>query len=157
MTNVYLYGALARKFGRKFRFSLNRARDVFFALDANKPGFWNCLIDLGKSGAHYNIVIDGKQVKSSMDVEVNKSPKELHILPAISGSAGAAAAAGLILTVVGYTGVAGEVISAILIAVGTAALSFGISNLLQKDNKVDVGSASATSNALNKSFLFSNG
>lgn len=157
MTNVYIHGALGREFGRKFRFSLNRAKDVFFALDANKPGFWQRVLSLGKTGAHYQIVVDGQNISSPLDIQVKKNPQNIHIMPAICGSAGVVAAVGLIVAVVGYAGTFGAVVSGILIAVGTAALSYGISNLLQKDQKTDVGSASATANALNKSFLFTNG
>lgn len=157
MTNVYIHGKLGREFGRRFKFSLNRPRDVFFALDANKKGFKRRLIELSNDGAQYSIVIDGKVADGSIAFECVKAPKEIHIMPAIFGSAGVVVAVGAIALVAGYAGVGGTFIASVLIAVGSAAISYGISNLLQKDQKTDVGSASATSNALNKSFLFSNG
>ena len=58
MTNVFIHGKLGREFGRRFKFSLNRPRDVFFALDANKKGFKRRLIELSNSGAQYSVVID---------------------------------------------------------------------------------------------------
>lgn len=154
MTTVYLHGLLGKEFGRKFRFSLGRPRDSIWAIDANKKGFVNRLVELAKKGAHYSVIVDGR---ISHNFNLEKSAKELHIIPSISGSAGVVVAVGVIAAVVGYAGTFGPVVSAILIAVGTAAISYGITNLMQKDQKTDVGSASATSNALNKSFLFSNG
>lgn len=156
MTNVYLYGKLAQEFGREFKFSLAKPKDVFLAIDANKTGFLNRIIELADKGAHYNLVIDGISA-TSLSVE-GSSPKEIHIIPAVCGSAGTVVVVGAIVTALGY-GIAGTspYWSAVLIAVGTAAISYGISNLMQKDQKSDLGSASATANALNKSFLFSNG
>lgn len=155
MTNVYIHGALGREFGRKFKFSLARAKDVFLALGANKKNFKSRLIELGKSGAHYSIVIDGKMATSDFLLNSNASPKEIHLMPSVYGSAGVVAAIGVVLYAAALY--APEWAVAYLVAIGSAAISFGISNLLQKDQKIDVGSASATSTALNKSFLFSNG
>lgn len=155
MTTVYLHGLLGKEFGRKFNFSLARPKDAVWAIDANKKGFISRLSELAKKGANYSVIIDGKLCNNLI---MAKSGKEVHIVPTIAGAAGVVTAIGVILTVSGYA-IAGSspYWSTILIAVGTAAISYGISNLMQKDQSVDVGSASATSNALNKSFLFSNG
>lgn len=152
MTNVYIHGLLAKEFGRKFKFSLGRPKDVVSAIDANKKGFTNRIIELAKKGAHYYIVVDGI-VANKFSLE-RGTPKDIHIIPMISGSAGVVTAIGVILYAAAY--LAPEY-AAILVALGSIAISYGISNLMQKGNKSDVGSASATANALNKSFLFSNG
>lgn len=155
MTTVYLHGLLGKEFGRQFKFSLGRPRDCLLAIDANKQGFLNRLLELSKKGAHYSVVVDGR---ASRDLSLETKAKELHILPAITGAAGTVAAIGAVITVAAYAGVVTSPFwTSVLIAVGTAALSYGLSNLMQKDQKTDVGSASATSNASNKSFLFSNG
>lgn len=153
MTTVYLHGLLGKEFGHQFKFSLARPRDSIWAIDANKKGFIKRLLELSRKGAQYFVIIDGR---TSRDFNLEKSAKELHILPAIAGSAGVAAAVGVVALAAGYSGAFSAVVSSVLIAVGTAAVSYGITNLMQKDQKVDVGSASATSNAANKSFLFSN-
>jgi predicted phage tail protein len=153
MTTVYLHGLLAKEFGRKFRFSLSRPRDAVWAIDANKKGFVNRLLELSKGGANYSVVVDGS-LANKFSVE-KAGAKEIHILPAISGSAGVVTAIGVILYAAALY--APEWAVVYLVALGSAAISYGISNLMQKDQKVDVGSASATSTALNKSFLFSNG
>lgn len=159
MTNVFIHGKLAKEYGKKFKFSLGSPKDVFWAIEANKPGFLNRVLELDKKGAHYSLILDGKPA-TEMNVRSGKV-KEIHIVPAIIGSAGTAAALGAIALVGGaYAGTLGGtwlVVGAVLTAVGSAALSFGISNLLQKDQKTDAGSASSRANALNKSFLFSNG
>jgi predicted phage tail protein len=155
MTTVYLHGLLGKEFGRKFKFSLGRPRDCVLAIDANKNGFLNRLLDLSKKGAHYSVVIDGR---FSSNLSLETRAKELHIVPYVSGAAGAIAVVGAVVAVAGYAGVVTSAFwTGVLIAVGTAAVSYGISNLMQKEQKVDVGSASAASNAFNKSFLFSSG
>lgn len=153
MTTVYLHGLLGKEFGRKFKFSLGRPKDCIWAIDANKKGFVNRLSSLSRKGANYSVVIDGR-VANKFSLE-RFGAKEIHIMPAIAGSAGVVTAIGIILTVAATY--APEWAAVYLIALGTAAISYGISNLLQKEQKVDVGSASATSSAINKSFLFSNG
>lgn len=155
MTNVYIHGALGREFGRKFKFSLARAKDVFLALGANKKNFKARLIELGKSGAQYSIVVDGKVATSNFLMDSNACPRDIHIIPSVYGSAGVVAAIGVVLYAAALY--APEWAAVYLVALGSAAISYGISNLLQKDQKVDVGSASSTSTALNRSFLFSNG
>jgi len=161
MTTVYVHGLLGKEFGRKFKFSLSRASDALKAIDANKTGFCNRIIELSKKGAHYSLVVDGKLEHSPLSI---KNIKEVHVVPSIIGSAGVAAVIGVVATVGGlYAGTLGTsyaLLSTILITVGSAALSYGISNLLMKDSgqtAKDAGSASARANALNKSFLFSNG
>lgn len=153
MTTVYLHGLLGREFGRKFKFSLGRPRDCVWAIDANKKGFVNRLTELAKKGANYSVVIDGF-VANKVSLE-KSGAKEIHIMPAIAGSAGVVTAIGLALYVAAIY--APEWAVVYLIALGSAAISYGIANLMQKDQKVDVGSASATSTAISKSFLFSNG
>lgn len=152
MTNVYIHGLLAKEFGKKFKFSLGRPKDVVSAIDANKKGFTNRIIELAKRGAHYSIVVDGI-VANKFSLE-RGTPKDIHIIPMISGSAGVVTAIGVILYAAALYA---PEYAAILIAIGSIAVSYGISNLMQKNNQSDVGSASATANALNKSFLFSNG
>jgi predicted phage tail protein len=155
MTTVYLHGLLGKEFGRKFKFSLGRPRDCVLAIDANKNWFLNRILELSKKGAHYSVIVDGR---TSSNINLEISAKELHIMPSIAGAAGTVAAIGAVLTVAAYAGIVSSPFwTSVLIAVGTAALTYGISNLMQKDQKTDVGSASATSNALNKSFLFSSG
>lgn len=154
MTNVYIHGLLSKEFGRKFKFSLGRPKDVVSAIDANKKGFVNRILELAKKGAHYSIVVDGV-VANKFSLE-RGTPKDIHIIPAISGSAGVVTAIGVILYAAALY--APEYLVVYLVALGSVALSYGISNLMQKNNRPDdVGSASATANALNKSFLFSNG
>lgn len=152
MTNVYIHGLLAKEFGRKFKFSLGRPKDAIAAIDANKKGFTNRIIELAKKGAHYSIVVDGI-VANKFSLE-RGTPKDIHIVPMISGSAGVVTAIGVILYA---AAIYAPEYAAILIAIGSIAISYGITNLMQKNNQSDVGSASATANALNKSFLFSNG
>jgi len=160
MVTVYLGGKLGNEFGKKFTLSLAKPKDVIFALDANCPGFYKRLLDLAKDGGHYSLVVDGKSIQSPGEAAANKKFKEIHIIPMIIGAAGVAVAVGAILyaaTIIAPTAL-GPSLVALFTIVGGALISYGISNLLQKNSTIDsAGSGSAQANALNKSFLFSNG
>jgi len=154
MTDVFIEGKLGREFGNKFRFSVGRPKDVFEALDANKKGFKKRLIEMAQMGYHYSVIVDGETSEFSLSSQ--KAAKEIHIVPSIAGSAGIVVVG---LTAAGIlTSTSPAWIAPLITAVVGTALSFGINALLQKDQpQSNVGSASATANALNKSFLFSSG
>lgn len=160
MVNVFLHGRLGKEYGKSFRFSVARPHDVISAIDANKPGFYSRLIELAKKGCNYAFIVDGRMIENPHDISSRRNIKEVSIVPMIVGAAGVALAVGAIAAIAGTFGASLGIsagVAALLVAVGTAAISFGIQNLLQKDSQTEVGSNSATANALNKSFLFSNG
>lgn len=160
MVTVHLGGILGQEFGRQFKFSLAKPKDAILAIDANCNGFYRRLLELAKKGGHYSFIVDGKAVDKPSHLINKKAFKEIHILPMIVGAAGVAVAVGAVLyaaAIIAPTALGPTLVSLFTI-VGGALISYGISNLLQKNTATDAaGSGSAQANALNKSFLFSSG
>lgn len=88
MTTINLHGVLAKEFGNSFKLKIRKAKEVFQAIDANRNNFINRVLELSKNGSHYAVLVDGKDVKSCLELEINNCPKIIDIVPAICGSGG---------------------------------------------------------------------
>jgi len=97
MTNVYLYGELQNKFGEEFKFNINSAKEALLAINANKKGFLDEIKKLAMKGVHYRIVIDDEVVLHPKEVEIQKAPNEIHILPIVWGAGKNGMAIGMIV------------------------------------------------------------
>ena len=86
MTSVYLYGELRNKFGEEFNFKINSPKEAFAAINANRKGFLDEVKKQAIKGTLYRIVIDDKIAEDETDLIVNKTPKEIHIVPIIWGA-----------------------------------------------------------------------
>ncbi len=166
MTEVFIHGYLGQKYGKKFKFSLSKAKDVFRALDCQFEGFSNEIVKLSSQGMQYSIVVDDEELLSSPDLETKRKIKTIHIVPTVFGAGPVAAiVVGVVAGAAGYAlaGVAGyALLSSILISVALSAISYGIQALTTKPpsyNAVSQGgpaASTASTNATSKSFLFSN-
>jgi predicted phage tail protein len=117
MTNVYLYGALRNKFGEEFKFNINSAKEAFLAINSNKRGFLDEVKRLAMQGVHYRIVVDDNVIQHPKEIDIQKAPKEIHIVPIVWGAGKNGAAIGMI------------VVGAALIAATGGLASIGISGL----------------------------
>jgi predicted phage tail protein len=99
MTTINLHGALAKEFGSSFKMKIRKATEVFKAIDANKNNFINRVINLSREGVHYAVIVNGKDVKTCLELEMNNSPETIDIVPAVCGAGGKGGA--LILGVLG--------------------------------------------------------
>ncbi len=158
MTNIFLHGKLAKKYGKKFRFAVSRPKDVISAIDTIHEEFSKDLIDLANAGQHYSIIADDQVVEGVEGFCGKKTFKEIHIIPTIFGAGVAALAVGAV-ALIGAIAAGGTatLIGSVLLAVAFSAISFGIQALLTKPPKENAASASAsTVSATSKSFLFTN-
>ena len=57
MTQVYIHGILAREYGDNFKLSLPNPKDVLEAIDCNRAGFIQRLVELQKQGFLANMYI----------------------------------------------------------------------------------------------------
>lgn len=89
MTQVYIHGILAREYGNNFKLSLPNPKDVLEAIDCNRSGFIQRLVELQKEGFCYDIIIDKKRVTQEEHMTGVKNPETIDLVPAITGSAGA--------------------------------------------------------------------
>lgn len=84
MTTIKIHGILAKEYGKSFSMELSRPRDVIRAIDASRDGFRKRIINLQKSGLNYDILVDRKRVDVQEFLNT-KNPKQIDIVPLISG------------------------------------------------------------------------
>ena len=86
MTNVYLHGELRNLFGECFSLNINSPKEVFSAINANKKTFANTVKKLATKGVLYRIVVDDEVLNNPKELDVQKAPKEMHIVPVVWGA-----------------------------------------------------------------------
>jgi len=163
MTTVFIHGYLGQKYGKQHKFSLAKPRDVFRALDCQYEGFSKELVELGKEGSQYSLVIDDRELSNEVELSSSKAMKVIHIVPVIFGAGVGALIAGVIaLGAAAAVGGTATLIGSLLLAVAFSAISFGLQSLLTKPPQANAISQSgaqastAATSATSKSFLFSN-
>lgn len=164
MTNIILHGILAKEFQPSFRMKIYKAANVIKAIDANRTSFNKRVLDLAREGLNYTMIVDGKKITELEELNIQKEPKEIHLVPLIVGAGPALGAAILTaispaLAAVGI-GAGGAFTSAMLASqilgsVIMTTVSMGLQMLLAP--KPDAGPPiSASTKALSESFVFSN-
>jgi predicted phage tail protein len=155
MTEVRLHGLLAREFGKSFRFNLDKAKDVVRAIDANKKNFTNRIVSLAKQGFAYTIVVDNKKISDLTELEINKKPEVIDIVPMIVG-AGPILLPMLLAGGTTFLGAVGAVgVTKALTLAALAAITTGLQMALAPKPEAPEP-ISATTRALQESFTFSN-
>lgn len=156
MTKVFIHGILGQEFGREFNFDLGHPRQVVDAIDACRSKFRSRINKLAIEGCHYTILVNKRKIGSLTELELHQKADRIDLIPAI---AGAAAAIGALLissfTSATFAAAAATTGAALLGSVVLTAVSVGLQLLLTP--KPDAGPPiSATTRALQESFLFSN-
>jgi predicted phage tail protein len=85
MTSIKLYGLLADEFGHSFSMEIDEPKDVFDAIDANRFGFKKRIFDLGSSGFHYCVIVDGKKIENPKEILRKQKAKTIDLVPILSG------------------------------------------------------------------------
>jgi predicted phage tail protein len=141
MTEVYLHGILAKKYGSRHRIAISQPKDLLGAMEANHDDFLIDLKDLYKKNIHYTYIVNGKWVKNG---ESNKEKiKRLDFVPIILGSGP---------VIAGYA-LTWWMVASFVISIGSAVFSY------IQAGKVDyprLPGAEGVSSAFNKSMAFSN-
>lgn len=164
MTNIILHGILAKEFGENFQMKIYKAKNVLKAIDANRINFINRINELSQEGFNYTIIVDGKKINQLEELDAQKEPKKIDLVPLIIG-AGAAALGAIIISAatLGTTSVAaaaaftfmGMSVAGIVGTIALTAVSIGLQMLLAP--KPDAPAAiSSTTKAMQQSFSFSN-
>ena len=164
MTNVYLYGELRNKFGQEFKFNINSPKEAFLAINSNKRGFLNEVKKLAMQGVHYRIVVDDNVIEHPKEIDVQKIPNEIHIVPIVwgagkNGGAFAMIAAAVLLAVVAgplggaIGGKIGAAVTASMYATAGALAVQGVMTILFPPPKPDFNQEVQ---AGGKSYLFGN-
>ena len=82
LRTVRLYGVLAKKFGRQFKFDVNSPKEAVAALRATVPGFEAHLLEHSEPGYH---VFTGKE-NIGVDQLHHPTNQDIRIVPAITGA-----------------------------------------------------------------------
>jgi predicted phage tail protein len=160
MTNIILHGILAKEFQPSFRMKIHKAANVVKAIDANRTSFNKRIFDLAREGLNYTIIVDGRKITELEELNAQKEPQEIHLVPLIVGAGGVALVSAIVVAGGGVVGAAGLVGGAafaagLINAVVLTAVSMGLQMLLAP--KPDAGPPmSASTKALSESFSFSN-
>jgi predicted phage tail protein len=165
MTNIILHGILAKEFQPSFRMKIHKAVNVVKAINANRTSFNKRILDLAKEGLNYTIIVDGKKITELEELNIQKEPQEIHLVPLIVGS-GPFALGSAVVTAIGSIFVGGAAAGAFAATAGgvflskvvgfaiLTAASIGLQMLLAPKPD-DFAPISATTKALQESFLFS--
>jgi predicted phage tail protein len=174
MVNVYLYGILAKQFGKFFKLNVSDCFSALKAIDTNRNNFFKRINYLSKNNINYQIIVDGDVVDSHDKFIEKRKIKNIFIVPTICGSGplaggiGGAAASGMGLTAVvaGKTvlTVTGQIVAGLINVAISAAIQVGISLVASAFTKsgqmpvsrISFGGASESLQAQTKSYIFSN-
>ena len=134
MTEVYLHGILAKKYGSKHCIAISKPKDLLGAMEANHDDFLVDLKALCKKNIHYTYVINGKWIKNG---ESHKEKiKRLDFVPMILGS-----------------GATGFAVASLVISVASAVYSYIQAGKVEYPK---IPGAEGTVSAFSKSLAFSN-
>lgn len=122
MTQVYIHGILAREYGNFFKLNLPNPKDILEAIDCNRSGFIQRLVELQREGLCYDIIIDKKRVTQEEHMTGVKNPKTIDLVPAITGAGPIAAGIGAI----GSFLAGGTFLAKLALAVIFAAISYAL-------------------------------
>jgi predicted phage tail protein len=86
MTIVNIHGILGREYGNSFLLSLPNPKDVLEAIDCNRQGFLQRLVELQREGLCYDMIINKKRITNGPDMDHMSNPATVDLVPAISGS-----------------------------------------------------------------------
>lgn len=89
MTNIIIHGVLGKIYGSSHKFKIRKISEIIPAINANNPGFRDAILANFKSEINYNFVDPKnpkKEYKKFEDFYNQEAPKEIHIVPAITGA-----------------------------------------------------------------------
>jgi len=157
MTNITLHGILAKEFGESFKMKIYKAANVIKAIDVNRKNFNKRIFELSREGLNYTMIVDGKKITELEELNIQREPQEIHLVPLIMGSGGALLVAAIVgggataATLTGGALFAANVINMVIISV----VSMGLQMLLAPKPEAPAP-ISASTKAMAESFAFSN-
>ena len=86
MTNIYLHGELRNLYGEHFKLNIESAKDTFRAINSNRKGFIATIKKLMGKGVYYRIIIDDEVLQDPKELEIQRVPQEIHIVPIVWGA-----------------------------------------------------------------------
>lgn len=87
MKRLVLHGVLADNFGAEWDVDVGTPAEALRAVEANKPGFAQFILDSGKDGVEYRVVLDDTDIDLD-DLAMPFGRETIHLVPVISGEGG---------------------------------------------------------------------
>ena len=134
MTEVYLHGILAKKYGSKHCIAISKPKDLLLAMEANHDDFPLELKKLAEKNIHYSFVINDRWVKNHE--QFSGKIKKIDFVPMILGS-----------------GPIGFAIAGLVVSIASAVYSFVQAGKVEYPK---IPGAEGVSSAFSKSLAFSN-
>ena len=140
LKTIKLYGVLAKKFGKQFKFDVANTREAMRALSTQVPGFEKFMLHAHEMCLEFVVFQDKHNIGES-EIDMNTCAKVIKVVPRVMGAGGAAQAIlGAVLEVVGVLVTIGTLgggapLGAALIGAGVGMMVGGIAQMLMP--KVD--------------------
>ena len=139
LKTIKLYGVLAKKFGKQFKFDVANTREAMRALSTQVPGFENFMLHAHEHGLTFAVWQDKENIDAKQ-LDLNTDASVIKVVPKIIGAGGNS---GLLSTILGavlivggiFTGGLSSALGVALIGAGVGMAIGGIAQMLMP--KVD--------------------
>lgn len=139
LKTIKLYGVLAKKFGKQFKFDVENTREAMRALSTQVPGFENFMLHAHEHGLTFAVWQDKDNIDAKQ-LDLNTDASVIKVVPKIIGAGGNS---GLLSTILGavlivggiFTGGLSSALGVALIGAGVGMAIGGIAQMLMP--KVD--------------------
>ncbi len=157
MKTIKLYGVLAKKFGKEFRFDVASPREAVRALSAQLQGFETFMLTAHEHGLTFAVFNDKHNIDETQ-IDMNTQADIIKIVPKVIGAGGKVQTIlGAVLVVVGavvgvltsWTGV-GLAVGGALIGAGVGLMVGGIAQMMMP--KTNAEDQNQDGNRANKGF-----
>ena len=139
LKTIKLYGVLAKKFGKQFKFDVANTREAMRALSTQVPGFEKFMLQAQEHGLTFAVWQDKDNIDAKQ-LDLNTDASVIKVVPKIIGAGGNS---GLLSTILGavlivggiFTGGLSSALGVALIGAGVGMAIGGIAQMLMP--KVD--------------------
>ncbi len=111
LKTIKLYGILAKKFGKQFKFDVANTREAMRALSTQVPGFEKFMLHAHEQGLTFAVWQDKENINEKQ-LDMNTDASVIKIVPKVIGAGG-------------DNGVLNTIIGAVMVVVGAVAMYFG--------------------------------
>lgn len=127
MKQIKLHGDLATKFGEDWKLDVRNPGEAIRAIEANRPGFIQHILNSDKQGVGYRVVV-GDRPLALEEVPAPFGQETLHIVPVIGGAKSGGAMILLGAALIAISGGSAAILTTTLIegaTVGVGAMTLG--------------------------------
>ena len=133
LKTIKLYGVLAKKFGKQFKFDVANTREAMRALSTQVPGFENFMLHAHEHGLTFAVWQDKDNIDAKQ-LDLNTDASVIKVVPKIIGAGGNS---GLLSTILGAVMIAasfipgvGQALAPVLLGAGIGMLVGGVAQML---------------------------